>query len=106
MSTSSSHKIERSSSNSLLVASKAIVTLVLPAIVLDGMTEEVIVLCAADESSNAKGLVTSLVGAADDKIAPELRAPDRTGQRREHELTRRHLKRRARAKCRRYLIYK
>ena len=106
MSTSSSHKIERSSSNSLLVASKAGVTLVLPVIDVVDMTEEVIGLCAADESSDVKGLVTRLVGAADDRIASKSRAPDRTGQRREHELTRRHLKRRARAKCRRYLIYK
>ena len=42
MSTSSSHKIERSSSNSLLVASKAGVTRVLPAIVVFDMTEEVV----------------------------------------------------------------
>ena len=90
-------KSKRSLCDLLLVVPNAGVTVVLIATVVVGKLDKGIVLCAVEDCIDVKGLVFKLVGGADDDgSASKSCAPERTGRRRQPELTRRRLKRRGR----------
>ena len=74
--------------------------MVLAAAVVVDKRDEVIMLCAVEDSGDIKGLVFKLVDAADGGSASKSHASHRTDPRRELELTRRRPKRRGRRKRR------